>query len=161
MSEPQPIDWFTRFIMIFVAFMLGFLTIRQSSTTSGRPMDTPDVAVAQPSVDMPIGVSPAGLSDGASLHLIETVEVVVMESFPMQVALNVSGYIPDGCAAPTQILQSRDGNMVMVRVFRTLPPDVMCAAIAAMYSDTIHLEGGFEPGHYTFDVNGVIVEVDL
>lgn len=101
------------------------------------------------------------LPSNASLHLIETVDVVVMESFPMQVALNVTGYIPDGCAAPTEIIQSRDGNRVMVRVFRTLPPDAICAAMAAMYQETIQLEGGFTPGTYQFDVNGVIVEIDL
>ena len=159
MAEPQPIDWLTRLIMIFASFTLGFLTLGQSSTSMSRDLDlNADSSGRQPSVDSPLGLSPNG---SASLHIIETVEVVVMESFPMQVALNVTGYIPDGCTAPTEILQSRDGNMVMVRVFRTLPPEVMCAAIAAMYSDTIPLEGGFEPGHYTFDVNGVIVEVDL
>jgi len=146
--------------MIFVSFTLGFLTIRQSDRSmSGLP----DTDTARPSVDVPIGVAMNGLSmpSGASLHLIESVEVIVMESFPMQIALNLTGYIPDGCTAPTQVVQSRDGNMVMVRVFRTLPPETMCAAMASLYNDTIPLEGGFTSGHYTFDVNGVIVEIDL
>jgi len=153
-------DWLTRLLLILVSFVLGFVTIDQS-TTRNFDDSSNSSGMPQPSVDRPVGVSSAGLPDGASLHLIDSVEVIVMESFPMQIALNVTGYIPDGCSAPTQILQSRDGNMVMVRVFRTLPPETMCAAMAATYNDTLKIEGGFEPGHYTFDVNGLVVEVDL
>ena len=160
MTDTQPMDWLTRLILIFVSFTLGFLTVGQPSrSVSG----VPDTDTARPSVEVPIGVAMNGqpMPSGASLHLIESVEILVMESFPMQIALNLTGYIPDGCTAPTQVVQSRDGEMVMVRVFRTLPPETMCAAMAAVYNDTIQLEGGFTSGHYTFDVNGVIVEIDL
>lgn len=165
MVEPTaPTDWLTRLMILFGAFILGLFVVgNEASPSIGRDIpDVSDVIVAQPSVDMPIGVPMLdGLPAGTRLHLIENIEVIVMESYPMQVSLNVSGYIPDGCSAPTEILQSRDGNMVVIRVFRNLPPDAICTAIAAMYSETIRVEGGFESGHYTFDVNGLIVEVDL
>lgn len=162
-ANPNPLDWLIRALLLVGWGFLSLFFV-QSNSMSSEGRDIPDVAtVAAPSVDAPIlrmedmGVLPPN----ASLHLIETVDVVVMESFPMQVALNVTGYIPDGCAAPTEIMQARDGNRVMVRVFRTLPPDVICAAMAAMYQETIPLEGGFTPGTYQFDVNGIIVEIDL
>jgi hypothetical protein len=163
MAEPlPPTDWLIRLILIFGAFVYGTFAI-SSPPDMGRMPPSPDVIVVSPSVDRPIGVLVPmnGLPAGASLHLIETVDILVMESFPMQVALNVTGYIPDGCSAPTEILQSRDGNMVVIRVFRSLPPDAICTAMAAMYSETIHVEGGFTSGNYTFDVNGLIVQIDL
>lgn len=158
-----PIDWLTRFILLLGMFFYSYVFAWPSPIDGERVPSSPDMAVVSPSIDRPIGGGTAvgNLPTGASLHLIENVEVVVMESYPMQIALNVSGYIPDGCAAPTQVIQSREENTVMVRVFRTLPPDAICAAMAADYNDTIMIEGGFDFGHYTFDVNGVVVEIDL
>lgn len=91
---------------------------------------------------------------------IETVETRVMESFPAQISLTVRGYI-DGCDFPIDIAQSRNGNTVTVSITRSVPPNVACPMIARLYETTIILDGGFEPGVYTIDVNGVIVTVEI
>src|SRR5512134_3844492 len=53
-----------------------------------------------------------------SQTVIETVDVAILESFPMQVVLNVSGYQPDGCEYPVTISQWREGNEVFVEIYR-------------------------------------------
>ncbi|NLX11916.1 MAG: hypothetical protein GXY36_19895 [Chloroflexi bacterium] len=85
--------------------------------------------------------------------VIEDIEVVVMESMPMQVSLTVTGYQPDGCELPVQIEQRREGNDIYVEIYREMDPAMACPMTIVAYNETIPLEGGFEPGEYTFHVN--------
>lgn len=91
---------------------------------------------------------------------IENVEVVVLESYPMQLQLNVTGY-HDGCEFPVQVEQRREGNTVTVEIYREMPADTVCPMIAIPYEATIALEGGFESGTYTLHVNEYVTEIDL
>ena len=92
-------------------------------------------------------------------HAIESVEVVVMESFPEQINLNVSGYIPDGCQAETQIDIDRDGDVFTISIYRELPLAVLCPAIIVDYETVVSL-GAIGVGDYTFIVNGVTVTLN-
>jgi inhibitor of cysteine peptidase len=96
-----------------------------------------------------------------ALTNISSVEVIVLESFPMQVQLHIRGEHPDGCEFPVVVEQRREGNTVTVEVYREVPIDVMCPMILRPYDDTIRLDGTFEPGHYVFQVNDFIVEQTL
>jgi hypothetical protein len=94
-------------------------------------------------------------------HTIESVDALLLESFPVQIMLQVKGYQPDGCEMPVKVEQSREGNAVTVEVFRDLPPDTACPMVIKQYDATIKLDGRFEPGTYTIDVNGTIVTVKI
>ncbi len=92
---------------------------------------------------------------------ISRVDVTVMESYPMQISLDVEGEHPDGCDFPVQTRQRREGNQVMVEVFREIPVDVFCPMILKPYSDRIFLEGGFESGEYRISVNAHAQTISL
>jgi hypothetical protein len=94
-------------------------------------------------------------------HAIDSVDALLMESFPVQIMLKVKGYQPDGCEMPVQVEQSREGNTVTVEIFRELPPDTGCPAVIKQYDATIKLDGGFESGTYTIDVNGTVITVKI
>jgi inhibitor of cysteine peptidase len=96
-----------------------------------------------------------------SLTVIESVEVLVLESYPYQLNLVVAGYQPDGCIFPVNVEQRREGSRVYLKIYRVMPIDVMCTMQLVPYNATIRLEGGFENGQYTIDVNGTVVEVQL
>lgn len=93
--------------------------------------------------------------------VIENVEVVILESFPMQLHLTVSGYQPDGCQLPVIVEQQRDGNNVIVHIYREMPADTMCPAMVVSYEDTIVLEGSFEFGAVHIEVNDYIIDMEL
>jgi hypothetical protein len=93
--------------------------------------------------------------------VVESVDVLVLESFPMQLNLVVKGYQPDGCNFPVQVDQSRDGNTVTVHIYREVPQDAMCPMMIVGYEETIALEGGFENGSFTIHVNDQTVNVEL
>ena len=81
------------------------------------------------------------------------VDVKVMESQPRRISLEVEGEHPDGCEYPVIVGQTRQGNTVDIEVYREVPADVICPMILKPYRDTISLEGRFESGEYTINVN--------
>lgn len=91
--------------------------------------------------------------------IIDSVEGIILESYPAQIRLNVSGSQPDGCDYPVQVRQQRDGNTITVEIFREVPPNAICPMILLPYNETIALEGGFESGTYTIHVNDYTLEV--
>lgn len=93
--------------------------------------------------------------------MIESVEISVMESYPMQLALNVSGQWRDGCRTEVFIEQRREGNTVCVEIYRMHNPAMMCPTVLESHEARIMLDGGFESGHYTIRVNEHVTEIDL
>jgi len=122
--------------------------------SGGGPVDQQVVPTPRP--DKP------GAGGGVrSPIVIESVDAVVMESFPMQVSLTVTGYQQDGCQFPVNVEQRREGNRVYVDIYREVEPDVMCPMVIISYEANIRLDGGFEPGSYEIRVNDFTLPLDL
>ncbi len=93
--------------------------------------------------------------------VIQTVDVIVRETYPARVALHITGYYEDGCVAPTEIDQRRSGNWVYVEVFRVIDPGVRCRASWNPVDETIRLDGTFEYGTYIIQVNDHVQETTI
>ena len=91
-------------------------------------------------------------SDKVLTHIFR-VDVKVMESQPIQITLDVEGEHPDGCEYPVLVSQTRRGNSIDIEVYRNVPADVVCPMILKPYRDMISVEGTFESGEYTINVN--------
>jgi len=87
------------------------------------------------------------------LAFVSGVDVLVMESYPAQVALVVSGWVPDGCTRLAEIRQEREGNTVTVTMTTQRPSEMMCTQAIVEFEERVKLEGGFEPGEYVVRVN--------
>jgi hypothetical protein len=126
---------------------------------------TIDVNGLQTTVTVGSGAAPAVPAQGASmshtLTIVEKVDTLLLESFPVQISLHVTGYQPDGCDYPVQVTQNRSGNTVTVEIFRELPPDIMCPMMLVGYDQNIKLDGSFESGTYSIIVNGVSTTVTI
>ncbi len=86
---------------------------------------------------------------------IETVNVQIRESQPVQVAVEVSGTLNDGCTEFHQMSQVRTGTTIEITITTIRPKDMMCTQQLTFYTNTIALEGEFPSGTYTVRVNGV------
>jgi hypothetical protein len=86
---------------------------------------------------------------------IDDVQVVIRESNPPQVTLNVKAGLPSGCAQRESYSMSRTGDAFTVRVLNSMPTgDVMCTMIYGTYELNIDLGSDFRPGAtYTVQVN--------
>jgi hypothetical protein len=94
-------------------------------------------------------------------NVIENVEVAVMESFPMQLHLTVTGPPPHGCRFPVQVEPTVTETPVQIHIFREIPADTMCPAMIMSYEDTIIVDGSFTGGTVTITVNNQTVSVEL
>lgn len=94
--------------------------------------------------------------------VIETAEILVQESFPPQLVLEVTGYQPDGCEFPVQVDTRQEGDTLYVDIYRLVPNNVRCPRSITPYEASISL-GAFEPGEYTININNGMqtVEVEL
>ena len=88
---------------------------------------------------------------------IEEVEVLFLESFPVQHRLRVVSGLPSGCAAFDDIEVVRDGTTFTVTVTNTMPApdqDIACTMIYGYHESTVDLGNDLESGtEYTVHVN--------
>jgi hypothetical protein len=95
-------------------------------------------------------------------HVITDVEVLILESNPPQLQLQITGHQTDGCEYPVEVEQRREGNEIFVDIYRNVPIAATCIQLIVDYSATISLEGEFNSGeNYTIFVNDFTVNVSL
>ena len=92
---------------------------------------------------------------------VEGIEIVILESFPVQVQVIASGNLPDPCTEIYEINQEKEGNTFFVTI-KTYRPPGPCIQVIAPFKETILLEVyGLPADTYTVDVNGVQAAFDL
>ena len=155
MAQPTGSNMFGCFPLVVIVAMLGFLVFATLRPT--RVLSLP-VAPVEATVEQ---AQSGGTEGRQSLTVIEKVETQVSASMPATITMHLMGYQPDGCKLPVQVEQTRSGDTVTVKIYRILPIDVLCTMDLNPYDDTITLNGTFESGTYTVDVNGTVVMVKV
>jgi len=86
---------------------------------------------------------------------IDQVDVLIRESFPVQVSAHITGIIGDGCASFHGVKQARQDHTIILAIEREQEQAEACTQLAQLYDETLHLDGEFPAGDYTLKVNGV------
>ena len=87
---------------------------------------------------------------------IDRIELLILESFPVQVQVRIKGYLRDSCTTLDHISQTRVGNLFQIHVITKRPTDEVCAKLITWFEETVALEVyGLPAGTYTVDVNGM------
>lgn len=87
---------------------------------------------------------------------VENIQINIMESFPVQVSVSVSGYLGDGCTELGDITTTREENTFFVAITTKRPADAICTQQLVGFDENISLDvQGLPAGEYTVDVNGV------
>lgn len=87
---------------------------------------------------------------------IDRIELLTLESFPVQVYVRINGYLHDSCTTLDHISQTRVDNLFQVSVITKRPTDEVCAKLITWFEETVALEVyGLPAGTYLVDVNGV------
>lgn len=89
---------------------------------------------------------------------IVSVELAIAESFPPQYFVSVVSAQPDGCHRFSHFEVQREGTLIEISVYNTVPENLAVVSCIALYGETtsnVALGSDFEPGEtYTFSVNG-------
>lgn len=101
---------------------------------------------------------------GIGFATVEEIDILIAESFPVQVFVYASGYLPNPCTEIYQITQEREGDTFFITI-ETYCSQEVCIQVIAPFEETIPLEVyGLPAGTYTVNVNGVqgsfILEID-
>ena len=97
----------------------------------------------------------ASIMPGIGLATVEKIDFLTLESFPVQVFVIASGYLPNPCTEIYQIIQEREGDAFFITI-ETYCSQEVCIQVIAPFEETIPLEVyGLPAGTYTVEVNGV------
>lgn len=92
---------------------------------------------------------------------VEEIDILTLESFPVQIFVIASGYLPDPCTEIYQISQEREGNTFFITIETYRSPG-FCIQVIAPFKEVIPLQVyGLPAGIYTVEVNGVQGTFDL
>jgi hypothetical protein len=84
---------------------------------------------------------------------IESVDVRIAESFPVQIFVEVHGYVPDPCWEVQDPVVQQDGPRFEIEIMAERPEGAVCAQVIEPYETNIAL-GSMDPGDYVVSVNG-------
>ena len=138
---------------------------------SGSPDDTVSVSSDQIAGDGADITDPGPSTSGGpappqerrQLARITDVVMQVLESWPAQVIVQVSGELPDPCHELWWEV-AVDGNTYDVQVWSVSPPpdsDLVCAMMIQSFVENVPLGGGFVDEDYTVIINGEIHELNF
>lgn len=141
-----------------------FLTV--ACSTDQMPIEppvspSPDAPVAGPSAEptWPSAQPPSSPKSGDDRLVrgrayVDSVDMLVRESFPPQVSLIIRGSLPTPCHQLRTFIQPPDAeNRIRVEVYSVVDPDMVCIQVLANFEVSLNL-GSFPPGHYSVWVDG-------
>jgi inhibitor of cysteine peptidase len=95
---------------------------------------------------------------------INDVELMIMESFPVQVRALIQGDLADGCTSISEINTERDveAQRFTVRIETSRDEEAMCTEALVPFEESVDLDvRGLPAGTYTVDVHGETAEFTL
>jgi len=93
---------------------------------------------------------------------IDSVDMMILESFPVQVHVIAHGEFPDGCTKIGKVTTKKVGNSFFVSITSIRPKDADCTQVVIPFDETIPLNAeGLKAGTYGVSVNGVTTQFTL
>ena len=134
------------------------LTLLLASCAQPATSPTPTEALPEPTATTGPTQEPTAVEGGIVTEeaMVESIEILLLESFPIQVHVVAQGNLPDSCTEIAEITEERDGDTFRVTITTSRPADAMCAAVLVPFEEVISLDVvGLPAGVYTVNVNGV------
>jgi hypothetical protein len=88
--------------------------------------------------------------------VVNSIDVLILESFPVQVNVVASGDLPDSCTQIDEIISQQTDNTFRVAITTLRQPDLACTQALVPFEQSIPLDvAGLPAGDYSVLVNGV------
>lgn len=88
--------------------------------------------------------------------IVDGIEIMVLESFPIQIKVNARGYLPDGCTRIHEITKEKKDSTFIVSIKTVRPADIFCTEAIVPFQEVISLDVyGLKAGIYIVNVNSV------
>ena len=105
----------------------------------------------------PVSPSPADSNKVRAPVYLDSVQLMILESYPVQIQLQLAGSLPTPCHKLRVSVEPPDSeNRVYIDVYSVIESDVICIQVIEPISKTISL-GTFPTGHYQVYVNNEMI----
>jgi len=143
---------------LLLVFVLVFSACSPDANLNdpNRPVDSNDPIPVEP------GNGTGGSGDEGKLTgnvYLNDVQLMVMESYPVQVAISISGNLPTPCNELRYTVAEPDADsQIFVEAYSVSNPDEICIEVLEPFTENISLPVQDLPdGSYTVFVNGELV----
>lgn len=134
---------------VLLPLLLAACSLIGGEEATTTPTETAQ-AQATPTLDPLTGEVVNGIAT------VDKVDVLVLESFPVQITVVASGNLPDGCTTLSDVVTGREGNTFTLTLNTSRLAGAMCTEALVPYDKVVSLDvAGLPAGDYTVLVNGV------
>ena len=85
---------------------------------------------------------------------LESSNILIMESFPVQISVNLKGNLPTPCNHLRTVIGKPDADKnIKIDLYSVIDPNTMCTEVLQPFDVNLPL-GSFPSGHYTILING-------
>ncbi|RZN42917.1 MAG: hypothetical protein EF813_00940 [Methanosarcinales archaeon] len=131
----------------------GVIVTGELRSSSGTALSTTFWAG---SVEKTLERGAAHVDEIINLANVNTVEIMLLESFPVRINVVARGEHSDSCTKVNKITTRREENTFVVTINTARPADAMCAQVITPYEEVVTLDVvGLKAGVYTVKVNGI------
>ena len=117
-----------------------------------QPISSDDAPVPSPVIDL-------DKYEFGERVFIETADPLILESFPLQVNIKITGNLPDGCTTIYQTESEQDGNLFKVKILTLREKEAMCTQALVPFETSVPLDVlGLPSGTYRVMVYDVVTE---
>jgi hypothetical protein len=94
--------------------------------------------------------------------VVDSLQILMLESFPVQVQVEVDGLLPDACSFIEMVEQTYGENEFNITLHFARHPNMRCAPQPTAFQEIIALDvHGLKAGEYTVSVHGVEASFEL
>jgi len=106
----------------------------------------------------PIAVTPTPQGEKGPVY-VSSAELLIMESFPVQVRLHITGDLPTPCHSfHAEVSEPDTQNRIDVTAYSLYNPNLMCAQMLQPFDESVSVPmSGQADGTYTVYLNGELV----
>jgi len=151
----------TQAIECMATYQDGVLTVPCVAVSDQNQLYSVELSTSEPNnpsiftLNNPTAKTPIASSDTATKANIESIEILILESFPVQVNVLAKGYFSDGCGKLGSINTVKSENSFVITVMAEHEGEV-CTQALVPFEESISLDVlNLKAGTYTVDVNGV------
>lgn len=138
---------FTNLLVIFI-FLISACQARPIGIGETDPTNTPTREPEATSGDLPVSSDtpdippkPGGWNSYQQQAYVDQIQINIMESFPLQVSVTVTGNLPDGCTTLAEIRALQvDDHTFEILVFTNRMKDVLCTQALVPFEEIVHLD---------------------
>jgi hypothetical protein len=140
------------YILIFIVLLTACGPV-SSDSHAARPIDSSSISPEAPMNNDQYAPQPGDDALTRGNVFLESINMLTMESYPVQVSVNLAGSLPTSCHNLRAIINMPDANKnINIELYSVIDPNLMCTQVLQPFEATLSL-GSFPVGHYTVLIN--------